>query len=166
MVEARRSVWDLRCHLLESGDLVSAMRQIVEPLAPSGRSRVVVEIVGKPVRLATAIEMNLLRIGQEAVSNAVKHGHARQISIELNYSPQSVRLSIRDDGTGFVADQPVATGHFGLLDMRERAQSMGASLQIESRPEQGTRITLDVSLKPNQLAHEEQPEANTHTGGG
>jgi len=166
MVEARRSVWDLRCHLLESGDLVSAMRQIVEPLAPTGRSRVLVNIVGKPIRLATAIEMNLLRIGQEAVSNAIKHGRARQILIELNYSPQSVRLSIRDDGSGFGADQSVATGHFGLLDMRERAQSMGATLQVESSPERGTEITLDVSLKPNQIAHEEQFEANPHTGRG
>ena len=166
MVEARRSVWDLRCHLLESGDLVSAMRQIVEPLAPNGRTRVVVNISGKPIRLAAPVEMNLLRIGQEAVSNAVKHGHAREIMIELNYSPSRVRLSIRDDGEGFAPEQPVATGHFGLLDMRERAQSMGADLRLESNPDLGTEVSLEVLLKPNHIIHEEQLETNPNTGRG
>jgi signal transduction histidine kinase len=166
MVEARRSVWDLRCHLLESGDLVSAMRQIVEPLAPNGRTRVVVNISGKPIRLAAPVEMNLLRIGQEAVSNAVKHGHAREIVIELNYSPSRVRLSIRDDGEGFASEQPVATGHFGLLDMRERAQSMGAELRLESNPDLGTEVSLEVLLKPNHIIHEEQLETNPNTGRG
>jgi len=159
-------VWDLRCHLLESGDLVSAMRQIVEPLAPNGRTRVVVNISGKPIRLAAPVEMNLLRIGQEAVSNAVKHGHAREIVIELNYSPSRVRLSIRDDGEGFASEQPVATGHFGLLDMRERAQSMGAELRLESNPDLGTEVSLEVLLKPNHIIHEEQLETNPNTGRG
>jgi signal transduction histidine kinase len=166
MVEARRSVWDLRCHLLESGDLVSAIRQIVEPLAPGGRTRVAVNIVGKPERLSAAIEMNLLRIAQEAVSNAIKHGKAREIAIELNYPDNKVRLSVQDDGQGFVPEQPVATGHFGLLDMRERAQSMGADLHVESGPERGTIVSLEVSLRPNQIIHEEQLETNPHTGRG
>src|SRR6185437_1109873 len=79
MVEARRSVWDLRCQLLEHGDLVSAISQIVEPLVSAGHAKVNVNIRGTPVRLPGQKEMNLLRIAQEAVANAVKHGCPRQV---------------------------------------------------------------------------------------
>ena len=94
MVEARRSVWDLRCQLLENGDLVSALAQIVEPIVPRERTKVSFKIQGSPVRLAGPVEMNLLRIGQEAVANAVKHGDARLVSIELSYTPESVCLTV------------------------------------------------------------------------
>src|SRR4029434_605428 len=83
MVEARRSVWDLRCHLLENGDLVSALSQLVEPLASGDGSTVAIHVEGTPARLSAPVEMNLLRIGQEAVGNAVKHGRARTGRIAL-----------------------------------------------------------------------------------
>jgi signal transduction histidine kinase len=164
MVEARRSVWDLRCHLLERGDLVAALMQIVEPLAPKGETRIRVEVEGEPARLPGRVEMNLLRIGQEAVSNAIKHGCATQIAIELSYAPRMVRLSIHDNGRGFAVDRPTLTGHFGLLDMRERAESMGSMLRVETEPGRGTAVSLEVSLKQNQISHEEQLEANPHSG--
>jgi signal transduction histidine kinase len=166
MVEARRSVWDLRCQLLEDGDLVSALTQIVEPLVPRDRVRVDAKFEGIPVRLPRPVEMNLLRIGQEAVANAVKHGRATQIAIELRYAAESVRLTVSDDGQGFAADQASPTGHFGLLDMRERAQSMGSKLTVESEPGQGTRIAVEVAVRAG--SHEpidEELKANTYSGG-
>jgi signal transduction histidine kinase len=163
MVEARRSVWDLRCQLLENGDLVSALAQIVEPLVPRERTKVSFKIQGSPVRLAGPVEMNLLRIGQEAVANAVKHGDARQVSIELSYALESVCLTIADDGQGFAAGLPSPTGHFGLLDMRERAQSMGSHLRVESEPGRGTRITVEVPVQPPETIDEEL-KANTYSG--
>ena len=126
MVEARRSVWDLRCQLLDDGDLVFALAKIVEPLTPRGHVKVDTRFEGTPVRLPRPAEMNLLRIGQEAVANAMKHGLARHISIELRYAPESVRLTVSDDGQGFAADQASPAGHFGLLDMRERASRWAA----------------------------------------
>jgi signal transduction histidine kinase len=164
MVEARRSVWDLRCQLLEDGDLVSALAQIVEPLVPRGHARVDVKIQGSPVRLPAPVEMNLLRIGQEAVANAVKHGRAQQVFIELRYAPMSVCLTVSDDGQGFAASQPSPTGHFGLLDMRERAQSMGSHLKVESEPGQGTRLAVEVPVHSSQ-AIDEELKTNTHSGG-
>jgi signal transduction histidine kinase len=164
MVEARRSVWDLRCQLLEDGDLVSALKQIVAPLVPSEQVKVDAMIQGIPVRLPRPVEMNLLRIGQEAVANAVKHGRAKQVSIGLRYAPSSVCLAVSDDGQGFAADQASPSGHFGLLDMRERAQSMGSHLKVESAPGQGTRITVEVSVNPQELMDEEL-KANTYSGG-
>jgi signal transduction histidine kinase len=162
MVEARRSVWDLRCQLLEDGDLVSALSQIVAPLAPPD-GRIQVKIEGDPIRLPGPIEMNLLRIGQEAVGNAVKHARARAVSIELRYTPAYVRLSVTDDGKGFDADQPGRTGHFGILDMRERAQSMGSHLNIESEPSRGTTVTVEVPIDSREtLEHEHK--ADTYSG--
>jgi signal transduction histidine kinase len=163
MVEARRSVWDLRCQLLENGDLVSALAQIVEPLVPREQTKLDFKVHGRPVRLQGPVEMNLLRIGQEAVANAVKHGHARHVSIELRYEPLSVCLTVSDDGQGFAAGQSSPTGHFGLLDMRERAQSMGCHLRVESEPGRGSRIAVEVPLHPSERIDEEL-KANTYSG--
>jgi signal transduction histidine kinase len=163
MIEARRSVWDLRCQLLQDGDLVSALEQIVEPLVPREQTKVDFKIQGTPVRLPSPVEMNLLRIGQEAVANAVKHGHARQVSIELLYAGASVSLTVIDDGQGFAAGQSSPAGHFGLLDMRERAQSMSSHLRVESQPGRGTRIALEVPLHAPEGIDEEL-KANTYSG--
>jgi signal transduction histidine kinase len=164
MVEARRSVWDLRCQLLDDGDLVSALAQIVEPLVPREHVTVDAKIQGSPVRLPRPVEMNLLRIGQEAVANAVKHGRASQISIELRYAPKSVCLTVSDDGQGFAVDQASPTGHFGLLDMRERAQSMGSQLKVESEPGRGTIIAVEVPMHSSE-AIDEAIKTNTYSGG-
>lgn len=164
MIEARRSVWDLRCQLLEHGDLVSAISQVVEPLASGNHAKVSVTISGAPVRLPGQKEMNLLRIAQEAVANAVKHGHARQVNIELLYTSTSVRLNVIDDGRGFIASQAAPTGHFGLLDMRERAHSMGSELNVETEPGRGTQISLQVSLGSTDSNHAEL-KTNSYSGG-
>ena len=155
MMEARRSVWDLRCHLLENGSLVSALTEIMKPLAPNGQVKTEVKISGEPTRLPGSVEMNLLRIGQEAVANAIKHGQAQQVRVELIYGSRRVRLSISDDGQGFSPGEVARVGHFGLLDMRERAQSMGSTLQIESQPAHGTTIAVDIPLHESPLADED-----------
>ena len=163
MVEARRSVWDLRCQLLEDGDLVSALAQILEPLVPREQTKVDFNVQGSPMRLPGPVEMNLLRIGQEAVANAVKHGRARHVSIDLRYEPASVCLTVSDDGEGFGAGQESPTGHFGLLDMRERAQSMGSHLRVESERGHGTRIAVEVPVRA-QEAIDEELKADTYSG--
>lgn len=159
MLEARRSVWDLRCHLLEHGDLVAAMMQTLRPLVPPDCAQVEITVQGQPSRLFSSTEMSLLRIAQEAVANAWHHGHAQNIAVELQYDQQSIHLQITDDGTGFDASR-TPPGHFGLLDMKERAQSMGSSLRIDSAPGKGTVVAVDVPV----YAHAEAPKANTYSG--
>lgn len=163
MVEARRSVWDLRCDLLEQGDLPSALGQIVRPLVPGDEAKIDVNVTGTPVRLSGKIEMNILRIGQEAVSNAIRHGHASLIEIDLHYHPDRVTLKVTDDGRGFIPDSAGPSGHFGLLDMRERADALGSHLQIDTAPGQGACVTVDVRLD-HQPAPDADPKAHTHTG--
>jgi signal transduction histidine kinase len=164
MIEARRSVWDLRCQLLEDGDLISALTQIIAPIAPGEYAKIGVKIQGDAIRLPGQVEMNLLRIGQEAVANAVKHGRAHNVSVELLYAPTSVCLTVGDDGHGFAASLGPPAGHFGLLDMRERAQSMGSQLKIESEPGCGTRISVEVRLIPSTPIDDEL-KTNTYSGG-
>ena len=105
-----------------------------------------------------------LEVGQEAVANAVKHGRARHVFIELRYAPASVCLTVSDDGQGFAADQASPAGHFGLLDMRERAQSMGSQLIVQSEPGRGTRIDVEVPLFSSEPIDEDL-KANTYSGG-
>ena len=108
--------------------------------------------------------MNLLRIAQEAVANAVKHGRAQQVSIELHYAPTSVCLTVMDDGQGFMANQASPTGHFGLLDIRELALSMGSQLKVESERGRGTRLAVEVPLHSSR-AIDEELKTNSYSGG-
>ena len=165
MVEARRSVWDLRCDLLEQGDLPSALSQIVRQPAPGDGARIDVTVSGTPVRLPGKIEMNILRIGQEAVANAIKHGHASQVQIDLQYSPEKVTLKVSDDGCGFSPEQANSAGHFGMLDMRERAEALGSPLQVVSAPGRGTYITVEVRSEPQSVSNAEL-KAHTHSSRG
>ena len=155
MREARRSVWDLRCHLLENCDLVSALRQAVGPSVMGAQVKVEINVAGSPRRLAVQLEMNLLRIGQEAVTNAVKHAHAQRITLELRYDPGTVSLRVTDDGRGFSSHDIALSGngHFGLLDMRERAQSLGCDLLVDSEPGRGTSVEVAVAVDSKESPH-------------
>jgi signal transduction histidine kinase len=145
--EARRSVWDLRSHLLENSNLMTALSEVAKLMAASARAAISVETSGTPRKLSPHIENNLLRIAQEALANALKHAHARHIAVHLNYQPASVSLRVTDDGAGFdAADRSVLYGgHFGLLDMSERAEKMGGRYAMISAPGQGTEIRVEVA---------------------
>ena len=99
--EARQSIWNLRSPALAVHDLPTALREAGETLTVGSGIRFEVVIVGKPRRFAPRVEEQLLRIGQEAVSNAVRHANATVIRLELRYTDASVVLRVLDDGCGF-----------------------------------------------------------------
>ncbi|MDX2032599.1 MAG: two-component regulator propeller domain-containing protein [Blastocatellia bacterium] len=148
LAEARRSVWDLRSQALEERDLPAALGQIARRLIGGGAIEVQVEVHGAFRRLDRAIEDHLLRIGQEAMTNVVKHAAATRIAIELTYEEKTLRLCVRDNGRGFDAAtlRGAADGHFGLLGMRERAAQLGGRLTVSSRPHQGTEVSVEIPL--------------------
>lgn len=164
MVEARRSVWDLRCSLLENGDLPSALKEIIRSIPAPPETNVEVEVQGSPVRLPGRVEMNLLRIGQEAASNAIKHGQAANVRIALRYAPEKVILEVRDDGCGLCPEQSKA-GHFGMLDMRERAEALGSHLIVQSTPGDGTLIAVELATE-QLLTPDAELKTHTHSGRG
>jgi signal transduction histidine kinase len=139
-------VWDLRSQELQKKDLPAALRDTTKRLTEGNNIDAVVEVSGPLRPLSPEVETNLLRIGQEAINNAVKHAQANRIDVALNFDTSSVRLSIRDDGRGFDPSEQIADGHFGLIGMRERAAQVGGALSIQSTPERGTEIVVDVPL--------------------
>jgi signal transduction histidine kinase len=91
---------------------------------------------------------HLLRIGQEALTNAVRHAAARQVAIDLTYDPAAVGLRVRDDGHGFdpAAPAPAAGGGLGLPGMRERVAGLGGTLTLTSAPGAGTEVRVQVPV--------------------
>jgi ligand-binding sensor domain-containing protein/signal transduction histidine kinase len=148
LAEASRTVWNLRSKSLESGDLVTALSETAKKLTEGTATQVEIQVDGTPRRLAKPVEDNLLRIGQEALSNAMKHARPKRIHIKLSFESDQVHLCVRDDGCGFDIESrsPLQDGHFGLIGMRERAKQIKGHLTIESRPGEGTEINITVPL--------------------
>ena len=105
-----------------------------------------VQVSGTFRPLNSSIEDNLLRIGQEAINNAVKHAQAERILINLGFDAKNVRLSVRDDGHGFDDQAQNTEGRFGLVGMRERAEQIGGRLSIRSENGSGTEVIVDVPI--------------------
>jgi signal transduction histidine kinase len=144
LIEARRSVAALRPRSLEDGNLWTALEQFVSTMQSSTDTRLTCEIIGTPYMLPPDTENNLLRIGQEAFTNAIKYSYANEIRIELVYQSTFCCLRIKDNGRGFEANQTALSQGFGLLGMVERAEHIGAQLSIESQLGQGTEVSVSV----------------------
>jgi signal transduction histidine kinase len=145
--EARQSLWGLR-NIGSSGSLEfsSKLQKLARDAAEKGRLAPLLRIV--PVSLAGSpeIEYQLLRIAQEAMNNVVKHAGARRLEVQLEQTPEQIALRINDDGEGFDAERQ-RFGHFGIVGMTERAKEMGATLTIDSKPGQGTTLSVVVPVK-------------------
>ncbi|NEU78086.1 PAS domain S-box protein [Nostoc sp. UIC 10630] len=145
--EARRSVVALRPQLLEEGSLQSALHRLVaQTRAAAMDTTLYYEIEGAVYSLPTEVENNLLRIGQEALTNAIRYANADEIRVELVYDRDQFCLRVRDNGQGFGVGSISASEGFGLLGMSERAERIGAQLTIRSQPGQGTEIIVTVNL--------------------
>jgi PAS domain S-box-containing protein len=148
--EARRSVRALRPQALEQDDFWPALKSIIKNTTVGTTLRVTFETQGKAPILPPAWQENLLHIGQEALTNALKYAHARHFRTRLICNVKEVRLELSDDGDGFqVKDRDDG---FGLTGMRERAEEMGGELKIVSSPGRGTRITATLSLNKSSAA--------------
>jgi signal transduction histidine kinase len=141
--ETRRMVWDLRDRGADGGDLGAALTRFARRATQGTELACQVSVEGGPAHLPHAIEDQLFRIGQEALTNAVKHAKANKIDVSLHYDPTKVTLTISDDGAGFdPAVAPAGGDHFGLVGLRERAAAIRAALDIRSAPGQGTTIQV------------------------
>ena len=148
IAEARRYVWDLRSPALDHNDLPTALSETARRLTVETTVETQVQVSGTFRPLAQLVEDNLLRIGQEAINNAVKHAQARRIIVNLVFDARRVQLRVRDDGCGFdsQATGNGASGHFGLLGMRERVEQIGGTLSIQSVKGAGTEVAVDVPI--------------------
>lgn len=144
LAEARRSVAALRPQLLQDGNLWTALERFVSTMPSSTETRLICKMLGEPYALSPNAENNLLRIGQEAFTNAIKYANASEIRIELVYEPTRCCLQIRDNGRGFEVNNTTLSQGFGLLGITERAEHIGAELSIKSQLGQGTEVIVSV----------------------
>lgn len=122
--------------------LTEGLRRVADSWNQSGALRVDVQVAGAARALPPRLENHLLGIGTEAMTNAVKHGRAGTIQVELDFRPAEVALRIRDNGSGFDPRHQLeqSSGCFGLIGMRERAREVGGQIRIVSEPGRGTEI--------------------------
>lgn len=143
--EARRSVIALRPQLLEEGSLQSALHRLMtQTRAAANDTTLYYEVKGTAYALPPEVESNLLRIGQEALTNAIKYANADEIRVELIYEQDQFLLRVKDNGQGFGVGSIPSSEGFGLLGMSERAERINAQLSIASQPGRGTEITVTV----------------------
>lgn len=149
--ELRNSVWALRSLPLNGMELPEALDIVARRLGAGHKTNIEIRADGTLSRIPDFISGNLLLFVQEALHNALKHGRPQSVVIEIGLLDdlERISLTVRDDGSGFIAGRQlgVARGHFGLQGMRERIERLDGTLQIRSTPGQGTHIHAEVPLR-------------------
>lgn len=143
-LEARQSIWELRSPALEQGGLAAALEEIAAAERAPGAPVIRVKVQGTPRRFPLKTEAHLLRIAHEAVTNAIKHSGAAEVTVCAEFDSEGVRLTISDEGRGFDPGKPIGRMHYGLMGMRERAGRIHGILKIESAPGKGTQVSISA----------------------
>ena len=142
--QARSSIWDLRSSA--AGDLPTRLRDAAKQITGDSGIALRLDIGGTYRAFSQAIEDELLRIAQEAITNAVRHATPGRIEVMLNYHAKGARLEIHDDGCGFVpsGEKSGPAGHYGIRGMHERADRARGTLEIRSSPGEGTTVIAEA----------------------
>lgn len=138
---------DLRPPMLDDYGLLPALKWYGQHFSERTCIDVLVSGEESQPRLPEQVEIVLFRIAQEALTNIAKYAGVNRATISLDTSPRLARLSVADDGVGFHFEgtrAPKSKVHLGLLNMQERAASIGARLAIQTAPGEGTRITIEI----------------------
>lgn len=150
--ELRQIIADLRPSILDDMGLAAALQWYVQGFEQRRGIATTFAISGTAVRLPSEYETVLFRITQEALTNVTKHAAATRVAVRLDFAPDRVTLTLEDNGQGFDPGRFLRRNGqqagWGLLGMQERAALLGGRCQIDSRPGAGTRIEVDVPLKP------------------
>jgi signal transduction histidine kinase len=146
LADARTSIWALRSETTE--DLPARLRQSCDRVSSGSPTKVYLQVKGTYRPVKRKIEEELLRIGQEAVANAVRHSGATRIDVALQYAASRVSLEVADDGRGFAPSSNGSgpEGHYGIRGMHERAQEIDAVMVLKSAPGEGTRVSVEAPL--------------------
>jgi ligand-binding sensor domain-containing protein/signal transduction histidine kinase len=150
--EARRIIWDLRDAEEVTNILSQALSRTLATNHMQEVVRTTLDVEGDEVPLTPGCVHHLVCIGQEAVSNAIRHAKPSSIAIHLKYESDALNLSIRDDGSGFYASDRSTSrrGHFGIPVMEERARKLGGTFRLQTSVGAGTEVTVRVSFNAMQ----------------
>jgi signal transduction histidine kinase len=155
LAEARRLMWALRPESLERSSLPEALASLVERWSDECGIDASTTVTGTPHPLTPDIEVTLMRVAQEALTNCRKYAQARQVTLTLSYMNNLVALNVQDDGVGFDPDQlhpdssDQSTGGFGIMGMRERVEQLRGTLLVESAFGEGTTLMVAIPVAPD-----------------
>ena len=146
--DARNAIWELRSQSVENRDLASQLAKMADRVTAGTEIRTEIRVNGAYRPLQQRVEGELIRIAQEAVTNAVRHADAKRVEIQLKFSAAGVALTVEDNGRGFAGEPPSAQdGHFGIAGMKERAQQIGGTLTVSSQEGHGTQVRVEVAAE-------------------
>lgn len=139
---------------LKDFDLATCLRSLCNSISKTSDTPISFESFGNARYIEQGQKVNLYRIAQEAINNALKHAKADSISVQLNEDEDRIELTIEDDGKGFEKNLSYdQSQHHGLVNMRERAEMMGGKLTIESDTSRGTLIIVEAPVNKNKVAY-------------
>jgi len=150
--DARRSVRALRPQTLEEKDLCEALKALIQKMTRGTSVQAKFIVHGKPRELPLEWDENLLRIGQEVLTNVLRHSKASKFIAQITFDDGETHLDLRDNGSGF--DPAGRHDGFGLQGMRERVEGMGGRLSIQSARGEGTVISIDLPFAKDFLTVE------------
>jgi signal transduction histidine kinase len=154
--QVRTLLFNLRPVILETQGLVPALESYAQRLREAEGMNVMLNASGKFDRLPHNAEVAIFTIVQEAITNAKKHARASRIDIEVTPTDDKLTVVVRDNGVGFdpkaVTDRYDERGSLGMLNMQERAEIVNGTLSLESKPGQGTTITLQLPINTHLAA--------------
>ena len=153
----RRFSQDLRPSVLDDLGLIPAIEWLVPELAQYYKLKIELTINGSIRRFSPETELVLFRIAQESLRNVGKHAVASQVWVTIDFLPQSTILTIKDNGSGFIPPERIGdlavSGKLGLTGMQERAQLIGARIDLSSAPNQGTTLKVELPLSSSATEH-------------
>jgi signal transduction histidine kinase len=141
--EMRLMIYQLRPPVLERGGLALALQVRLDAVERRGGIHAELTVEGED-RVPPGIQAELHQVAQEALNNALKHSHASRVQVHLRFGDAVTKVTVRDDGVGFDPATAQAGGGLGLPGMMERAQKIGARLEIETAPGRGTKVLVEV----------------------
>ncbi|MDF0652944.1 MAG: PAS domain S-box protein [Nitrospira sp.] len=153
MTEVRNFIAGLESQVMQGGDFSTALRTMVHTMSISSSARCRVRIDNAAARrLSTEQAIHIINIVREGLSNALRHSGAKQITVSLRDLLHADRLAVTDDGIGFNPRSVEGVGH-GLINMAARAQKVRGLFAIHSKPDKGTRISVDLPKDTQYAQH-------------
>jgi signal transduction histidine kinase len=140
---------ELHSSKLDYLGLVAAIRSFCKEFSKQQGVKIEFTHENVPVHLPRDISLCLFRVAQEALHNAVKHSGVSQFAVHLSYTADHLQLEVRDSGVGFTVGKAMKDAGLGLVSMRERIHLVNGALEIDSTPNQGTRLVARVPLVPD-----------------
>jgi signal transduction histidine kinase len=144
LVETRRAIQAMRAGPLEDLGLILALQQLARSTAERENLEFETHLPERLEALDPAAEQCIYRIAEEGLRNLSQHSGATRFSMTLNQDPNQLEFSIQDNGRGFDANNDTEAGHYGLQGMRERAETVCGSFNIQSQPGSGTLVKFEL----------------------